>query len=330
MTAPASAAGASPSSILRARPSTIAVLPTPASPTNSGLFLRRRASTWSARSICDCRPISGSISPARARSFRLTANWASGSAGGSSASSSGDGPPSPGTPVLAGSSLEMPCEMYETTSSRLIPSSFKKATALDSGSAKKATSTLGPLACSLPAPSTWLTARWTTRANASVGWARSRSSSGSGLTSSSRYFSSFLMRREIDPPHCLITSAVLSSTIRASSRCSSPENSCPRLVASSRACRMAVSSSGLSMLIGRLSRFWALSQRRLQRHLVLAREGDHLVRLGLRDLEREHPGHADASGMDVQHDLPGGRRVVLEVLHEDVDDELLRRVVIVV
>ena len=74
MTAPFSAAGASPSSILRASPSTMAVLPTPASPTKSGLFLRRRASTCSARSICDCRPISGSISPARARSFRLTAN----------------------------------------------------------------------------------------------------------------------------------------------------------------------------------------------------------------------------------------------------------------
>ena len=113
MTAPASAAGASPSSIRRASPSTMAVLPTPASPMNSGLFLRRRASTCSARSICGPRPMSGSISPARARSFRLTAYLASGSTGASSSSSSPVGaPPCPGMPVVfAGSSLEMPCEM---------------------------------------------------------------------------------------------------------------------------------------------------------------------------------------------------------------------------
>ena len=41
-----------PARCARASPSTMAVLPTPASPMNSGLFLRRRASTCSARSIC--------------------------------------------------------------------------------------------------------------------------------------------------------------------------------------------------------------------------------------------------------------------------------------
>src|SRR5213076_2835037 len=52
--------------IARARPSAIAVLPTPASPTNKGLFLLRRHSTWMVRLISASRPISGSILPSRA------------------------------------------------------------------------------------------------------------------------------------------------------------------------------------------------------------------------------------------------------------------------
>ena len=47
----------------RASPSAIAVLPTPASPTNSGLFFCRRHSTWIVRLISASRPISGSILP---------------------------------------------------------------------------------------------------------------------------------------------------------------------------------------------------------------------------------------------------------------------------
>ena len=48
-----------------ARPSASAVLPTPGSPTSSGLFLRRRHSTWIIRSISSWRPISGSMPPLR-------------------------------------------------------------------------------------------------------------------------------------------------------------------------------------------------------------------------------------------------------------------------
>ena len=44
MTALASTSGTVFSTMRRAKPSAIAVLPTPASPTNSGLFLRRRHS----------------------------------------------------------------------------------------------------------------------------------------------------------------------------------------------------------------------------------------------------------------------------------------------
>ena len=68
----ASTAGVSPSTILRASPSAMAVLPTPGSPTSSGLFLRRRQRTWMHRSTSRSRPISGSTSPRRAFSFRST------------------------------------------------------------------------------------------------------------------------------------------------------------------------------------------------------------------------------------------------------------------
>ena len=49
--------------ILRASPSAIAVLPTPGSPTSSGLFFWRRQSTWMVRCTSGSRPISGSMRP---------------------------------------------------------------------------------------------------------------------------------------------------------------------------------------------------------------------------------------------------------------------------
>src|SRR5215470_5391725 len=61
-----SGCGTLPSTIRSARPSASAVLPTPGSPMSSGLFLRRRDSTWIMRSSSSARPISGSILPARA------------------------------------------------------------------------------------------------------------------------------------------------------------------------------------------------------------------------------------------------------------------------
>ena len=54
-----------------ARPSASAVLPTPGSPTSSGLFLRRRQSTWIIRSSSSRRPISGSIFPSAARAIEI-------------------------------------------------------------------------------------------------------------------------------------------------------------------------------------------------------------------------------------------------------------------
>ncbi len=62
--------GTSPSTIRRARPSTMAVLPTPGSPMSTGLFLVRRLSTWITRRISSSRPMTGSSLPARAAAVR--------------------------------------------------------------------------------------------------------------------------------------------------------------------------------------------------------------------------------------------------------------------
>ena len=65
------APGQSPSTILMASPSAIAVLPTPGSPIRTGLFLVRRESTCMQRRISSSRPITGSILPADAASIEI-------------------------------------------------------------------------------------------------------------------------------------------------------------------------------------------------------------------------------------------------------------------
>ncbi len=67
---PLSPSGISPATIRWARPSTIAVFPTPGSPMSTGLFLVRRESTWTTRRISSSRPITGSNLPLRASSVR--------------------------------------------------------------------------------------------------------------------------------------------------------------------------------------------------------------------------------------------------------------------
>ena len=62
--------GTSPETIRRANPSTIAVLPTPGSPINTGLFLVRRERTCMTRRISLSRPMTGSIFPRRASCVR--------------------------------------------------------------------------------------------------------------------------------------------------------------------------------------------------------------------------------------------------------------------
>ncbi len=67
---PFSPSGTSPSMMRFARPSTIAVLPTPGSPISTGLFLVRRDRTWITRRISSSRPMTGSSLPSRAASVR--------------------------------------------------------------------------------------------------------------------------------------------------------------------------------------------------------------------------------------------------------------------
>ena len=62
--------GTSPSTMRCARPSTIAVLPTPGSPIRTGLFFVRRDRTWIVRRISSSRPMTGSSLPRRACSVR--------------------------------------------------------------------------------------------------------------------------------------------------------------------------------------------------------------------------------------------------------------------
>ena len=62
--------GTSPLTMRWARPSTMAVLPTPASPIKTGLFLVRRERTWTIRLISESRPITGSSFPERAISVK--------------------------------------------------------------------------------------------------------------------------------------------------------------------------------------------------------------------------------------------------------------------
>ena len=62
--------GTSPETIRWARPSTIAVLPTPGSPISTGLFFVRRERTWMTRRISSSRPMTGSSLPSSAARVR--------------------------------------------------------------------------------------------------------------------------------------------------------------------------------------------------------------------------------------------------------------------
>ena len=70
---PLKVSGTSLLTILCAKPSTIAVLPTPGSPISTGLFLVLRCSTWRVRRISSSRPMTGSSFPSSALWVRSTA-----------------------------------------------------------------------------------------------------------------------------------------------------------------------------------------------------------------------------------------------------------------
>ena len=73
----ASWTGTRPDAMRCARPSTIAVFPTPGSPSNTGLFFVRRRRIWTMRSTSSSRPTNGSKPPVAANSVRSRPNSAS-------------------------------------------------------------------------------------------------------------------------------------------------------------------------------------------------------------------------------------------------------------
>ena len=71
------ASGTPPAAMACARPSTTAVLPTPASPSSTGLFLVRRDSVWMACRTTPSRATTGSRRPSRASCVRSRLNFSS-------------------------------------------------------------------------------------------------------------------------------------------------------------------------------------------------------------------------------------------------------------
>mmetsp|Transcript_87426 Transcript_87426/g.189377 ORF Transcript_87426/g.189377 Transcript_87426/m.189377 type:complete len:374 (-) Transcript_87426:640-1761(-) len=74
MRLPCRSSGTSPEAIICARPSAMAVLPTPGSPMSTGLFFWRRARIWIVRSSSLARPTSGSMVPSAAIFVRSVPN----------------------------------------------------------------------------------------------------------------------------------------------------------------------------------------------------------------------------------------------------------------
>ena len=136
MRAPRNGAGTSPPAMRCARPSTTAVLPTPASPTSTGLFFCRRPRICSARATSPARPISGSTPPPAARAVRSVVNR--------SRSWRGLPPRAPPRGFAAGRSAaaeaSSPWEITCSTSPREMPCSWRNQAACESASSSSAAS----------------------------------------------------------------------------------------------------------------------------------------------------------------------------------------------
>ena len=202
-----------------ARPSTIAVLPTPGSPISTGLFLVRRVRIWVTRRISSERPITGSSLPSRAHFVRSRPY--------SSRKGVGTGlaalPPSPLSSArmrqrIVSTSLVRSCRMRNATPSpsRIMPSRMcwvevvceprARASAPESSITRRARGVmLGASLRRLPSPRPMM--------------------------------SSTLRRSEsrVAPNSPRICAALPPSRIRPSSRCSGPTIAWPRRLPSSRA-----------------------------------------------------------------------------------------------
>ena len=241
--------GTSPLTILHARPSAIAVLPTPASPTNRGLFLRRRHSTWITRSTSLSRPINGSIFPWRASTLRFCVYWSSGLSLPVDAASSVSCAGSAGFTCSVWS-LRTPWLIKFTTSKRVTPCCCKKYTACESFSPKMATNTLAPVTSFLPfdVDCTCMMARWITRWNPSVGCVSTSSLPGTTGVLSLIKFLSCARNSAILTAQAFNTSTAVALSSSDASKCSTVINSCRAALASTNAICKLTSNSWAIML----------------------------------------------------------------------------------
>ena len=171
---PSSSSGTSSPSSRVASPSASAVLPTPASPTNTGLFLRRRQRISIVR--CELVACGRSADRARRRARGRSGSWRTRRADRATSPCRARRRRPRRRPALArrrrrapaGGTLLMPCVMYSSTSSRVTPCAASSCAAYDLFCCSVAASTSPDCTSCRPALCTCSTAVCSTRRNASV------------------------------------------------------------------------------------------------------------------------------------------------------------------
>jgi len=123
--------GTSPLTMRCAKPSTMAVLPTPGSPISTGLFLVRRCSTCMVRRISSSRPITGSSLPSSARLFRSSVYLSNASRLFSASGSFTDSPPRTSLIFSDNTDFTMPARANNLPASPLSSQSASKIASLD-------------------------------------------------------------------------------------------------------------------------------------------------------------------------------------------------------
>src|SRR6187397_1629840 len=317
---------------MRARPSAIAVFPTPASPTYSGLFLRRRHRISMVRSTSRVRPISGSILPSCASWLRLAVYLSS--ALPPSPSRSGPSLPASSFAVFSSAIFDKPCETKLTTSRRVTSARFKRCTAWLCFSLKMAMSTFATPTSFLPDDCTWNTARCRTRWKPSVGCTSRSSSLGSRGVVRSRCSLSESLRRARSAPQARRISRTFGVSRMDSNRCSTVRNSWRASRALAKASFKQNSSScdntfATSRPLDHPESQSSLLERAHQGMMMVTGVGSNQGNFGFRYFICEHTTDAFALGMYLEHDACRSHTVHTEELLQDIDDELHGRVIVV-
>ena len=209
--------GTSPATMRWARPSAMAVLPTPGSPISTGLFLVRRESTCTTRRISSSRPTTGSILPLRATSVRSRPNFSRAWYLDSGSGSVTRAPPRTAARALSRASRSAPL------SRRARPAALDSSAAMASSRCSVETYSSRSCSASAKAASSTLAVL-----RASCDWAPPATLAMLSSSSSRRP-----ARPSIETPSFWSTGTVLPSgcPIRARSRCAGRISAWPRLLA---------------------------------------------------------------------------------------------------